>query len=795
MKNINLKIHESLSFKSSIILAFMMCFICTSHLSYATIIAPATQPSQTLMASTCASAASGAIQSQADDIAQLQAAYSSDCMTSPLTITYLNEGVTGSSTDCSWEYIRNYTINEDNGQACNDVIVVAFEHFGGDTSPPTGSSTYSAPVTNGCISDAPDFDATNALMGFSDNCAGSLMATLTGTTPGASNSDCSWSFTYDYTVTDFCSNTPIAGSYTVSGGDMTGPSGSSTYSAPFTDGCMSDAPVFNAAHALVGFNDCTANMTVTFNTTTLGPSNSDCNWSFTYNYTVFDDCNNPTAGSYTVSGGDVTGPTGSSTYSALFTDGCMSDAPAFTIANALVGFSDNCTADMNITANLNGTIINGDDCEWTVTYYYFLSDVCSNTSSQITYEEYGSDTEAPKLMGTAYSDMTAMHNYCLFTTTTIPMPLEFDQMRALQGYTDDCSAPTDITATLTNTSITGSSCGPSGWELKYTYDVEDKCGNIFADQSYSHKGKNTTGPSFGNLSQNQDATFPSSSQTCDQDLQIVNPSATDKCGTNVPSTMSISAMDPDGNNTFVFNPNVLTGDPDFWLATFPVGTSIVTITATDACGVTSIHNYSITVEDISPPYFGGPGTGGCPSSITPSGLGCDNDISFTIQADDNCNGNSVTVDVAFSGNAIVPSGITGVSGGATIVETYFQGITTVRLTATNPDGLSNTCSFTVTADPSCGYLNPCTPFTEVDTDDLDPVNIGGTVAVFRSDNYTTSSDPTTSSVFTANPDDPHTIVPSGHNVAFYGGNEVRLLEGFEVQLGATFLADIAPCNP
>uniref|UniRef100_UPI001430F4FF hypothetical protein n=1 Tax=Maribellus sediminis TaxID=2696285 RepID=UPI001430F4FF len=119
-------------------------------------------------------------------------------------------------------------------------------------------------------------------------------------------------------------------------------------------------------------------------TTQEAPENDDCAWSVTYTYDVYDDAGNHVDPSPTVtySGSDQTAPSLTTTpfSDATEYDACMSDAqstvPEWTEVNAITGYSDNCG--QAVSASLDSTRTTGDDCDWTVTYYYTVFDECLN---------------------------------------------------------------------------------------------------------------------------------------------------------------------------------------------------------------------------------------------------------------------------------------------------------------------------------------------------------------------------------------------------------------------------------
>jgi hypothetical protein len=108
---------------------------------------------------------------------------------------------------------------------------------------------------------------------------------------------------------------------------------------------------------------------------------------------------------------------------------------------------------------------------------------------------------------------------------------------------------------------------------------------------------------------------------------------------------------------------------------FPVGTTSVTCSATDASGNVSASScsFTVTVTDVTPPVIT------CPTNITvnnDTGL-CSAVVNFNVTATDNCTPVNVV--------ATPPSG-----------STFPVGTTTVNATATDPSGNTANCSFTVT---------------------------------------------------------------------------------------------------
>ena len=129
------------------------------------------------------------------------------------------------------------------------------------------------------------------------------------------------------------------------------------------------------------------------------PTGDDCSWSVTYTYTIFDDCGNETVAEITYSGGDLEAPQLEGTIPEGETDilACTAEIPAGpTEADIAAQYTDNCS---DVSVAKSGTPT-GDDCSWTVTYTYVITDDCGNEADQVQITYSGGDTEAPQLVGT-----------------------------------------------------------------------------------------------------------------------------------------------------------------------------------------------------------------------------------------------------------------------------------------------------------------------------------------------------------------------------------------------------------
>src|SRR5205085_2702420 len=112
-------------------------------------------------------------------------------------------------------------------------------------------------------------------------------------------------------------------------------------------------------------------------------------------------------------------------------------------------------------------------------------------------------------------------------------------------------------------------------------------------------------------------------------------------------------------------------------STFPIGSTTVTVTATDHAGNTSTSTFNVVVRDTTAPTLS------CPADIVVAAApGASNAVvSFNPAASDTVSGVTVTSSPA-SGSA------------------FNVGTTTVNVTAKDSAGNTSTCSFTVTVKSS-----------------------------------------------------------------------------------------------
>jgi len=175
---------------------------------------------------------------------------------------------------------------------------------------------------------------------------------------------------------------------------------------------------------------------------------------------VTDVCGNELTGqTIEHSGSNRTAPTGTAPAGTTGIDACYVDTvtlpagtPAFDAEAAASGYTDNCGG--AVTATLTNTEVTGNNCAWTVTYTFTVTDVCGNELTGQTIMHSGSNQATPT--GTAPAGTTGI-NACYVDAVTLPASTPaFDAEAAAAGYTDNCGGA--VTATLTNTQVTGNDC-------------------------------------------------------------------------------------------------------------------------------------------------------------------------------------------------------------------------------------------------------------------------------------------------------------------------------------------------
>ena len=244
---------------------------------------------------------------------------------------------------------------------------------------------------------------------------------------------------------------------------------------------------------------------------------------------------------------------------------------------------------------------------------------------------------------------------------------------------DNCTATTTwtITGAGANSSGTAVSSGSGNtinldFNLGFSnviYTVSD--GTNTETCSFMVEVKDNIKPNFTSCPSSISINTDANATTCDASVTTPVATATDNCDLSLDfSYVKGMALSVTGNNAS---------------GTYPVGTTLVTFTATDDAGNTKTCSFNVVVTDVTKPVIT------CPAGITVSAANgaCDKNVTgLTASATDNCSG---TITYSYK------KGTSASVAGNDASGIYSLGMTTVEFTATDAAVVGNTktCSFTV----------------------------------------------------------------------------------------------------
>ena len=306
-------------------------------------------------------------------------------------------------------------------------------------------------------------------------------------------------------------------------------------------------------------------------------------------------------------------------FDATATDNCAVTSLTYTLTGATTGTG----------TSLNGVVFNSGvtTVTWTASDAALQTDVCSFTVTVI-------DNQNPTIAG---------------LPSNIIKPNDPGVCGAIATWIAPTSADNCSGSSITQTAGPASgSTFPTGITT-IIYTATDVAGNTHSG-SFTITVNDTQNPTIVGLPSN--ITKSNDPNVCGAVVSWTAPTSADNCSG---STIAQTAGPLNGS-------------------TFPVGTTTVTYTATDASGNTHSDNFTVTVNDTQAPIISG-----CPSNITT----CNQVVSWTAPTvSDNCPGATIALTA-------------GLSSGST----FTFGTTTETYTATDAHGNTSTCSFTVTVTP------------------------------------------------------------------------------------------------
>ncbi|MBL7968557.1 MAG: HYR domain-containing protein, partial [Prolixibacteraceae bacterium] len=467
-----------------------------------------------------------------------------------------------------------------------------------------------------------------------------------------------------WTATDHCGNSNSA-TQEIFVQDIEAPV-ISALPAPFTIDC-DDTPNFTTPTAI---DACASTFTLTSADTTT-PGTCANSYSIIRTWTAKDACGNTSTATQTINVQDVVAPVITCPAAVNGVAG-SAECGATGLALGTPTVTDNCTplAQIVLTNNAPALFpIGVTTVTWTAT------DACGNSSTCTQTVTITDNNLPPTISCPANVSETAAANNCSKTNVVIGTPT----------YSDNCPNPV-LTYTLTG-ATTGSGAGIVPVAQVYnvgvttvTYTVTDSSNNT-ASCSFTVTIISVSTPNISiggctNVSETAAANNCSKIPTT-----IINPTYSDNCWPLASLTLTwtmTGATTGSGSGSVVGQ-------------TFNTGVTTVTYTVTNPDGLTASCSFTVTIVSVNTPNIS---IGGCTN------------VSETAAAN-NCSKTPTTIVNPTYSDACWPlasltlswtmtGATTGSGTGSVVGQTFNTGVTTVTYTVTNPDGLSATCSFTVT---------------------------------------------------------------------------------------------------
>ncbi|MBK9658732.1 MAG: HYR domain-containing protein [Chitinophagaceae bacterium] len=393
---------------------------------------------------------------------------------------------------------------------------------------------------------------TTAAVTVSDNCPGTTVVHV-GDVISAQTCANRYTITRTYRATDVAGNTAEC-SQIITVNDVTPPT--LTCPANITVSCAAAVPAPNTALVTGVSDNCAGVVTVTHVGDVISSQTCANRYTITRTYRATDVCGNFTDCIQTITVNDITNPT-ITACPAPVTVSCAAAVPAVNLAAVVA--TDNCAGAVTITHV--GDVISAQTCanRFVVTRTYRATDVCGNFTNCV--------------QTITVNDVTAP------TITTCPANITVSCAAAVPAVntasviaTDNCAGV--VTITHISDVITNQTC-PNRYTLTRTYRATDVCGN-FSQCTQTITVNDQTAPVI-TCPANISVTTPVGSCTAVVNFSVT---ATDNCA---------------GAVTIVSTPASGTA--------FPIGTTTVTSTATDACGNSSSCTFTVTVADAQLPVI------------------------------------------------------------------------------------------------------------------------------------------------------------------------------------------------
>jgi hypothetical protein len=509
----------------------------------------------------------------------------------------------------------------------------------------TGTLPVGQTGINGCIGSAPAGPTAAAIaLLYADNC-GTVVVTKSGAPTGT---NCAWTATYTYTIADNCGNALPNFVITYSGSDQSAPVFAGTIPTQTINvgagaNCFSTIPNYITLLGLqASTTDCGTFTLEQLAPNAPGTSVSGFGGQRTVVIRATDACGNSSTTTFTVNLKDLTPPNAICKPFTLVLN--ANGTGTITPANVNNGSNDNCgPVTLAISkSSFDCSNVGANNVILTVT------DFCGDNVSTCTAIVTVVDNTAPVVSCLGDTTVNKDAN-CTYTMPDMTNRIVTSDACGIDTVTQNIPVGHVFAASQTSTVV--------------TLTAKDNNGNT-TSCSFTVNFVDVTPPVIAGCPANIIVNTGLGRSTCDQVATWIPPTATDACIACCPNL-------PQQTITGNFAPG----------ATFPVGVTTVTYTATDLSGNTSTCSFTVTVIDNTRPLIAG-----CPANFTVNtGAGrtsCDQTATWTEPtATDNCTAaGSLVRTRSHAPGAVFPVGTT------TVTYTFADAAGNVSLP----------CSFTVT---------------------------------------------------------------------------------------------------
>ena len=266
---------------------------------------------------------------------------------------------------------------------------------------------------------------------------------------------------------------------------------------------------------------------------------------------------------------------------------------------------------------------------------------------------------------------------------------------------DNCSTPAQIIIGSRDNIITTPSGSCGNQTITRTWTVTDASGNL-AIQTQTITIRDDVAPVFSMPAVINTATDNPNLCTGPHTAQVTASDVSDNCTPFIGMTLSYQVTYPAGSG---FANIPLTGGSTVPSNRFPTGTTVVTWRATDACGNTATFTQQVVVADTQGPVFQGLFSGRCGQTynLVNTTNNCVALFSWNRPASaevNDCSSPNITVaesisDPSIQSNLAVSNPFVWTSPNTFVSALFPIGSTVVSYLATDADGNTSVCSFTV----------------------------------------------------------------------------------------------------